>query len=153
MDIDDRDAAVEQLADRCNVRLGVCADRPPLDDLIKWHFRLSLLLNRPGIDDVVIALEGLGSEPPQLGGVLGLWIIGLGNLGQAFAWLLGCLPYPASPPPLLVLQDFDRVTPANESTSLLTSPRDVRCKKTRLVADWLDRRGFETVIEEREDRL
>ncbi len=22
-----------------------------------------------------------------------LWIIGLGNLGQAFAWLLACLPY------------------------------------------------------------
>jgi hypothetical protein len=78
-----------------------------------------------------------------------LWIIGLGNLGQAFAWLLGCLPYAADAPPLLVLQDFDAVTPANESTSLLTSPRDVRRKKTRVVADWLEARGFSTVIEER----
>lgn len=78
-----------------------------------------------------------------------LWIVGLGNLGQAFAWLLGCLPYPASPAPLLVLQDFDRIAPANESTSLLTSPRDDRRKKARVVADWLDRRGFDTVIEER----
>jgi hypothetical protein len=78
-----------------------------------------------------------------------LWIIGLGNLGQAFAWLLGCLPYPASPPPLLFLQDFDCITPANESTSLLTSPLDVNRKKTRVVADWLEMRGFNTVIEER----
>lgn len=78
-----------------------------------------------------------------------LWIIGLGNLGQAFAWLLGCLPYPVNSAPLFVLQDFDTVTPANESTSLLTSPRDVRRKKTRVVADWLEARGFETVIEER----
>ena len=78
-----------------------------------------------------------------------LWVIGLGNLGQAFAWLLGCLPYAAGPPPLLFLQDFDCITPANESTSLLTSLRDVHRKKTRVVADWLEMRGFSTAIEER----
>lgn len=78
-----------------------------------------------------------------------LWIIGLGNLGQAFCWLLGCLPFPAASGPLLVLQDFDSIAPANESTSLLTSPLDVGRKKTRVIADWLDTRGFSTVIEER----
>ena len=78
-----------------------------------------------------------------------LWIIGLGNLGQAFAWLLGCLPYPETPSPLLVLQDFDCITPANESTSLLTSRGDVSRKKTRVIAEWLEARGFSTAIEER----
>lgn len=78
-----------------------------------------------------------------------LWIIGLGNLGQAFCWLLGCLPFPAASRPLLVLQDFDSITLANESTSLLTSPPNVGRKKTRVIADWLETRGFSTVIEER----
>lgn len=78
-----------------------------------------------------------------------LWIIGLGNLGQAFAWVLGSLPYPADPKPLLVLQDFDRVMESNVSTSLLTFPVDVGRKKARVVAEWAEARGFETVIEER----
>lgn len=104
-----------------------------------------LSLWRPGADwRCHDATEPLLSYLPSR-----LWIIGLGNLGQAFAWLLGCLPYPTNPQPLLVLQDFDRITPANESTSLLTSPRDVNRKKTRVVADWLEARDFNTVIEER----
>ncbi len=78
-----------------------------------------------------------------------IWIIGLGNLGQAFCWLLGCLPFPAGGQALAVLQDFDSITTANESTSLLTSPRYVGRKKTRVIADWLEMRGFSTVIEER----
>src|SRR5262249_50562138 len=40
-----------------------------------------------------------------------LWIIGLGNLGQAYAWLLGCLPFPTTAQTLLVLQDFDHISP------------------------------------------
>lgn len=78
-----------------------------------------------------------------------LWIIGLGNLGQAFAWLLGSFFYPANTRPAVVLQDFDSVARANESTSILTSRRDLGRKKTRVIADWLEARGFETVIEER----
>ncbi len=78
-----------------------------------------------------------------------LWIIGLGNLGQAFAWVLGSLPYPANPKPLLVLQDFDRVMESNVSTSLLTAPHAVGRKKARVVADWAEARGFDTVTEER----
>jgi hypothetical protein len=78
-----------------------------------------------------------------------LWILGLGNLGQAFVWVLGCLPYPADPKPLLVLQDFDRVMESNVSTSLLTATRSIGRKKTRVVAEWAEARGFDTVIEER----
>lgn len=78
-----------------------------------------------------------------------LWIIGLGNLGQAYAWLLGCLPYSADAAPLFVLQDFDCINASNESTSLLTRPHDVGKKKARVVAEWLEARGFKTIIEER----
>ena len=49
----------------------------------------------------------------------------------------------------MLLQDFDRLAPSNDSTSLLSFLRDVGQRKTRIVAEWLDERGFETLIEER----
>lgn len=78
-----------------------------------------------------------------------LWLIGLGNLGQAYLWILGALPYGGKDALTLVLQDYDRLTPANESTSVLTSQRMVGEKKTRAMARWADGRGFRTVLEER----
>ncbi|ODT89055.1 hypothetical protein [Phenylobacterium sp. SCN 70-31] len=77
-----------------------------------------------------------------------LWLLGLGNLGQAYAWSLATLPYRGDQSPELVLQDFDHVGVSNDSTSLLSSPQLVGRKKTRAVADWLDDRGFTTVINE-----
>ena len=79
-----------------------------------------------------------------------LWIIGLGNLGQAFAWVLACLPYNDPSQVQLTLQDFDRIADSNDSTSLLSHLADVGRKKTRVVADWLEERGFETFLEERQ---
>jgi hypothetical protein len=78
-----------------------------------------------------------------------LWLIGLGHLGQAYLWCLGLLPYPDPSGISLVLQDFDRVTPSTESTSVLTDHAAVGLKKTRLLAGWAERRGFETTIHER----
>jgi hypothetical protein len=78
-----------------------------------------------------------------------LWLIGLGNLGQAFAWLLACLPYGDRSQVEMVLQDFDRIAPSNESTSLLSFKADVGRRKSRVVSDWLEARGFDTVLEER----
>ncbi len=78
-----------------------------------------------------------------------LWLIGLGNLGQAFAWLLACLPYKDRAQVQLLLQDFDRIAASNDSTSLLSFLRDVGRRKTRTVAEWLDERGFQTFLEER----
>ena len=78
-----------------------------------------------------------------------LWLIGLGNLGQAYAWLLGCLPYDDPAEVELTLQDFDRIAESNDSTSLLTSSRAIGCMKTRWVARWLERRRFVTFLEER----
>lgn len=78
-----------------------------------------------------------------------LWIIGLGNLGQAFAWLLASLPYEDRTQVQVMLQDFDRLAPSNDSTSLLSFLPDIGRRKARVVAQWLEHRGFETLLEER----
>ncbi len=77
-----------------------------------------------------------------------LWMIGLGNLGQAYSWLLACLPYPAGGLEL-VLQDFDRLALSNDSTSVLTNFDVLGRMKTRRAAEWLEARGFKTYLEER----
>lgn len=76
------------------------------------------------------------------------WVIGLGNLGQAYLWTLSLLPYGGSGAEL-VLQDFDHLSVANLSTSLLTFPAMMGKRKTRALADWAERRGFKTTIIER----
>ena len=58
-----------------------------------------------------------------------LWLIGLGNLGQAYAWLLAWLPYRDPGEVELVLQDFDRIAVSNDSTSLLSSLEDVGARR------------------------
>jgi len=78
-----------------------------------------------------------------------LWIIGLGNLGQALSWLLASLPYRTPGDVEVVLQDFDRMAVSNVSTSILTTEEDIGKKKTRVVSAWLEARGFNTALEER----
>ncbi len=78
-----------------------------------------------------------------------LWLIGLGNLGQALAWLIACLPYRDHSETEIVLQDFDKIAASNDSTSLLSSLEEVGHRKARAVGAWLDRAGFQTVLEER----
>ncbi len=78
-----------------------------------------------------------------------LWLVGLGNLGQAYSWILACLPYQDRSAVELVLQDFDDLGESNDSTSLLSTLQDVGRKKTRVVAEWLETVGFQTLIEER----
>lgn len=76
------------------------------------------------------------------------WIVGLGNLGQAYLWTLGLLPY-GEKLPELVLQDFDVLAPSNLSTSLLTFPALIGRQKSRALAEWAERRGFRAAIIER----
>jgi hypothetical protein len=78
-----------------------------------------------------------------------LWLIGLGHLGQAFLWGLGLLPYADPAGVSVVLQDTDAVTPSSVSTSVLCDVGQVGRKKTRVLADWSERRGFNTSIVER----
>lgn len=76
------------------------------------------------------------------------WLVGMGNLGQAYLWTLGLLPY-GSQGVELVLQDVDVLAPSNLSTSLLTTQGCLGLRKTRAMADWAETRGFKTVIVER----
>lgn len=78
-----------------------------------------------------------------------LWLIGLGNLGQAYLWTLSLLPYANAGDLRLVLQDFDVLAESNDSTSLLTQQGLIGQHKTRAMAGWAERRGFKTAIVER----
>lgn len=106
---------------------------------------MSLWLPEPSVSWLSEAAVGpdLGLLPSKL------WLIGLGHLGQAFLWTLGFLPYADPSELLLVLQDFDALVAANDSTSPLTSKPLLGQKKTRAMAAWAERRGFRTVITER----
>ncbi|MCY4260246.1 MAG: hypothetical protein OXC91_08300 [Rhodobacteraceae bacterium] len=78
-----------------------------------------------------------------------LWLIGLGHLGQAYAWALSLLPYRNRAAVDLVLQDFDSIVKANESTGMLSDDSLVGQKKARIVSTRLEALGFNTIINER----
>lgn len=78
-----------------------------------------------------------------------LWLVGLGHLGQAYAWALGMLPYPTDSRPHLVLQDFDKAAKSNLSTCLLLWAADLLKPKVRAVATRLETAGFSTALVER----
>lgn len=78
-----------------------------------------------------------------------IWIIGLGNLGQAYLWSLATLPYPNLSEISLTLQDFDKLTFSNQSTSMLTSAKNIGEYKTRAIANWCEDLGFNTRLIER----
>ena len=92
-----------------------------------------------------------GADQPPVGAALGLdgglWLVGLGHLGQAYCWTLGLMADVVRGP--LVLQDIDTVTASTLTTSVLSAPADVKRKKARIVAEWMERRGFDTRLIER----
>lgn len=75
------------------------------------------------------------------------WLIGLGHLGQAYAWTIGFMD-PARDATLF-LQDVDEVTSSTPSTSILSTPNHLKHRKTRVVAAWLEARGYQTALVER----
>lgn len=77
-----------------------------------------------------------------------VWLVGLGNLGQAYLWTLGLLPY-GDESLQLVIQDFDTLSKSNISTSLLTTQDLIGRRKSRAMAEWAELRGFRTSIIER----
>ena len=78
-----------------------------------------------------------------------LWLIGLGHLGQAYAWALALLPYEDRSAVDLLLQDFDCIVKANGSTGMLSDDSLVGHRKTRVVSRRLEELGFNTTITER----
>ena len=93
--------------------------------------------------------DGVASGPVIERLPAALWLIGLGNLGQAYLWTLGMLPYAAPHEVHIVMQDFDVLGASNDSTSLLTNKNQLGSRKTRAIAAWAEQRGFETAIVER----
>jgi len=77
-----------------------------------------------------------------------LWLVGLGHLGQGYAWSLGLLRASGIE---AVLQDDQCVGEENEATGLLVRRTDVHRKrrKTRIVSDWLSELGWSTRLIER----
>jgi hypothetical protein len=78
-----------------------------------------------------------------------IWLLGLGHLGQAYAWVTSFLPFADPAAFTLFLQDDDRVILANQSAGLLCDKDSVGKLKTRLCAQWLENRKFSTRIVER----
>jgi len=78
-----------------------------------------------------------------------LWLIGLGNLGQAALFVLDLLPFPDTAAVTLFLQDDDTAGRENLAVQVLTTDRWVGEKKTRSAARWAEDRGFQTRICER----
>ncbi len=72
-----------------------------------------------------------------------LWLIGLGNLGQAFLWSLTLLPYPKPEEVLLLFQDDQRIGKENWGTSVLVERGRYGILKNRIAEDWAMRRGFQ----------
>ncbi|WP_420625590.1 hypothetical protein [Candidatus Poriferisodalis sp.] len=79
----------------------------------------------------------------------GLWLLGLGHLGQANAWNLGCLPYERPEELEVFLVEFDQIIEANWSTGLLTDQSDIGRYKTRVVQAHLEALGHRTRLAER----
>lgn len=77
------------------------------------------------------------------------WLVGLGHLGQANAWVISWLNYVDPSVVQVVLQDTDKLVPGNHSTGMLTPKDCSNVRKTRLVAQALDGIGFDTRIIER----
>jgi hypothetical protein len=93
------------------------------------------------------------SEPPPFAKAYlpgALWLLGLGNLGQAFMWSISALPYPDPQAIKLILQDVDRVGAENWGTSVLVQSGEYGAYKTALAEHWAKRKGFDV---RRVDRL
>lgn len=78
-----------------------------------------------------------------------LWLLGLGHLGQGYAWAFGSLPFATPADVCLGLVDFDRVIAGNTATQLLVGDADAGRRKTRVVAEALELLGFRTLVSER----
>ena len=77
-----------------------------------------------------------------------MWLVGLGNLGQALLWVMGLLPYNDPGAVSLVLQDMDTSGPENQGIQVLTDGNWIHNKKARSAAHWSEARGFSTTVNE-----
>jgi len=72
-----------------------------------------------------------------------LWLIGLGNLGQAYLWSLSLLPYERPEDVLLFFQDDQKIAKENWGTSILVQRGRYGILKTRVAEEWATGRGYQ----------
>lgn len=106
----------------------------------------SVMMSVWDVNDHVFDVDERNTEPRVEFLPDRLWIVGIGHLGQAYLWLLGVMPYQEPGAVHVVLQDMDRITEANDSTSVLTDLSVVGNRKTWTAANWLKRGGFDPCI-------
>lgn len=120
------------------------------------HEAFGIFAATPGRDDGYrsIALNlwdpnaGVTDGPPLQWVPAAWWLVGLGHLGQANAWVLAWLGLPAGTE--ITLQDDGVLSDANHSTGILTPEQPAPERKTRQAARSLEAIGLTTrIIEQR----
>lgn len=111
------------------------------------------------LDDVVAGKRTLRVSPldpqrPEPRGIeldllpSAMWLLGIGNLGQAVLWVLGLLPYNDPSEVHVIMQDTDTCGPENLDIQILTKHQWLGRKKVRCASEWAEGRGFRTTISE-----
>lgn len=109
------------------------------------HKKISFSLWRP---DLNIGLEeALGQPVEEFPKKLELF--GLGHLGQAYVWAIAALPFESRGELLPYLCDDDAVELPNLETGSLLRKENLPGRKTRVIAEWLWLRGFDSRLVER----
>ncbi len=78
-----------------------------------------------------------------------LWLVGLGNLGQASLFTLALLPWRDPSLATLLLNDTDASGVENLPVQVLTTHAWIGQAKARAAASWAEARGFRTIVCER----
>jgi hypothetical protein len=100
--------------------------------------------------EMALDLWGHGSRPDRIERLpKDVWLLGLGNLGQATLFVLSLLPWNDPAEASFVLNDSDFAGLENLPIQVLTRHDWVGKKKARCAAAWAEARGFRTTIEER----
>jgi hypothetical protein len=120
------------------------------------HEAFGTVRKRPGSDagwrTITLNLWKPGTEtdgPALAYAPAAWWLVGLGHLGQAYAWVLSWLIYDDPAQIQVVLQDDQRLVDANHSTGLLTPDKPAPVRKTRIAATVLEQAGFDVVVLDR----
>ena len=107
---------------------------------------------------IALSLWNPWSKSPEPGPAIALlpsraWLVGLGHLGQAYAWTYSWLPFSRGMSPELWLVDDERIEKPNVETGLLSTDNTIGDFKTRTMSTWLSGKGIcSRIIERRIDK-
>lgn len=100
---------------------------------------------RPNLagDDPLGVGEAMAEIPSEVA------IFGLGHLGQAYAWVFVALRHPDTSKATITLCDNDTLELPNLETGAIATSDWLDRRKTRMVSQWLEHRGYQTRLLER----